>query len=113
MTHLLLETMKKTSCESNVEGRIVNVSSEGHRFAYREGIRFAKINDESEYATFMHFVFLFLVNFLQRNCTVLIYGSILCCTGTTPLEHMGSQSLQTFCMRMNLLGDLRCALFFS
>ncbi|CAM0953257.1 unnamed protein product [Alopecurus aequalis] len=32
LTHLLLETMKKTSRESNVEGRIVNVSSEGHRY---------------------------------------------------------------------------------
>jgi hypothetical protein len=41
--------MKKTSRESNVEGRIVNVSSEGHRVAYREGIRFDKINDESVY----------------------------------------------------------------
>uniref|UniRef100_A0A453GY48 WW domain-containing oxidoreductase n=1 Tax=Aegilops tauschii subsp. strangulata TaxID=200361 RepID=A0A453GY48_AEGTS len=49
LTHLLLETMKKTSHESNVEGRIVNVSSEGHRFAYKEGIRFAKLNDEEEY----------------------------------------------------------------
>ncbi|KAF7051801.1 hypothetical protein CFC21_060000 [Triticum aestivum] len=48
LTNLLLETMKKTSRESNVEGRIVNVSSEGHRFAYKEGIRFAKLNDEED-----------------------------------------------------------------
>ena len=41
--------MKKTSRESNVEGRIVNVSSEGHKLAYGEGIRFDKINDESVY----------------------------------------------------------------
>ncbi|KAM0861013.1 hypothetical protein ACQ4PT_046169 [Festuca glaucescens] len=52
LTHLLLETMKKTSRQSNVEGRIVNVSSEGHRFTYKEGIRFDKINDEAEYGTF-------------------------------------------------------------
>lgn len=32
-----------------MEGRIVNVSSEGHRIAYPEGIRFDKINDESVY----------------------------------------------------------------
>ncbi|XP_062199342.1 short-chain dehydrogenase TIC 32, chloroplastic-like isoform X2 [Phragmites australis] len=49
LTHLLLDTMKKTFHESNVEGRIVNVSSEGHRYAYREGIRFEKINDEPVY----------------------------------------------------------------
>jgi hypothetical protein len=41
--------MKKTSRESNVEGRIINVSSEVHRFTYKEGIRFDKINDEAEY----------------------------------------------------------------
>lgn len=47
MTNLLLETMKHTARESGREGRIVNVSSEGHRLAYSEGIRFDKINDES------------------------------------------------------------------
>ncbi|KAI4998889.1 hypothetical protein ZWY2020_054231 [Hordeum vulgare] len=51
LAQLLLETMKKISDESNVEGRTVNVSSEGHRFAYKEGIRFAKLNDEEEYST--------------------------------------------------------------
>ncbi|XVF13105.1 hypothetical protein REPUB_Repub08aG0179400 [Reevesia pubescens] len=49
LTNLLLETMKNTAHKSNIEGRIVNVASEGHRFAYREGIRFDKINDESGY----------------------------------------------------------------
>lgn len=39
--------MKKTANESNREGRIVIVSSEGHRFAYWEGVRFDKINDEA------------------------------------------------------------------
>lgn len=39
--------MKKTAQKSSREGRIVNVSSEAHRFAYSEGIRFDKINDES------------------------------------------------------------------
>lgn len=39
--------MKKTAQKSNREGRIVDVASEAHRFAYREGIRFEKINDES------------------------------------------------------------------
>ncbi|OMO58625.1 Short-chain dehydrogenase/reductase SDR [Corchorus olitorius] len=49
LTDLLLETMKKTARESNREGRIVILSSEGHRFAYSEGIRFDKINDEPGY----------------------------------------------------------------
>ncbi|KAK9181808.1 hypothetical protein WN944_024947 [Citrus x changshan-huyou] len=44
--------MKKTAQKSSREGRIVNVSSEAHRFAYSEGIRFDKINDESAYNSF-------------------------------------------------------------
>ena len=47
LTNLLLDTMKKTSRESKKEGRIVNVSSEAHRYTYSEGIRFDKINDQS------------------------------------------------------------------
>ncbi|MBA0850772.1 hypothetical protein Goshw_006556, partial [Gossypium schwendimanii] len=43
--------MKKTARESNIEGRIVNVSSIGHRFTYSGGIRFDKINDESGYSS--------------------------------------------------------------
>jgi hypothetical protein len=35
--------MKKTSRELNMEGRIINVSSEVHRFA--EGISFDKISE--------------------------------------------------------------------
>lgn len=51
LTHLLLDTMKKTARKSSREGRIVNVSSQAHRFAYSEGIRFDKINDESVYGS--------------------------------------------------------------
>ncbi|GAB4826343.1 Short-chain dehydrogenase TIC 32, chloroplastic [Ancistrocladus abbreviatus] len=51
LTHLLLDTMKKTARVSGREGRIVNVSSEAHRLAYREGIRFDKINDEAGYSS--------------------------------------------------------------
>lgn len=47
LTNLLLDTMKKTTRKSKKEGRIVNVASEAHRFAYSQGIRFDKINDES------------------------------------------------------------------
>ncbi|KAK4559373.1 hypothetical protein RGQ29_008550 [Quercus rubra] len=49
LTNHLLETMKKTARDSNKEGRIVNLSSMAHQYAYREGIRFDKINDESGY----------------------------------------------------------------
>ncbi|CAA0831558.1 NAD(P)-binding Rossmann-fold superfamily protein [Striga hermonthica] len=47
LTNLLLDKMKQTAREGQKEGRIVNVSSDGHRYVYREGIRFDKINDKS------------------------------------------------------------------
>ncbi|CAH1429760.1 unnamed protein product [Lactuca virosa] len=52
LTHLLLDTMKKTTKESGKEGRIVILSSEIHRMTYKEGIRFDKINDENSYSAF-------------------------------------------------------------
>jgi len=39
--------MKKTTSESKKEGRIINVSSDGHGYTYPEGILFDNINDES------------------------------------------------------------------
>ncbi|XP_004308067.1 PREDICTED: short-chain dehydrogenase TIC 32, chloroplastic-like isoform X2 [Fragaria vesca subsp. vesca] len=51
LTNLLLDTMKKTAHSSSKEGRIVNVSSEAHRYAYPEGIRFDRINDPSGYSS--------------------------------------------------------------
>lgn len=67
LTNLLLETMKKTARESNKEGRIVNLSSDGHRFAYREGIRFDKINDESGYNSIYAYGQSKLSNILNAN----------------------------------------------
>ncbi|XP_021895336.1 short-chain dehydrogenase TIC 32, chloroplastic-like [Carica papaya] len=67
LTNLLLETMKNTACESNREGRIVNVSSEGHRFAYRAGICFDKINDESWYNSIFAYGQSKLANILHAN----------------------------------------------
>lgn len=67
LTNLLLETMKNTAHESKKEGRIVNVSSEGHRFAYSEGIRFEKINDESSYNTIYAYGQSKLANILHAN----------------------------------------------
>uniref|UniRef100_A0ACD5ZU10 Uncharacterized protein n=2 Tax=Avena sativa TaxID=4498 RepID=A0ACD5ZU10_AVESA len=67
LTHLLLETMKKTARESNVEGRIVNVSSAAHKFTYQEGIRFDKINDETEYGSIGAYGQSKLANILHAN----------------------------------------------
>ncbi|KAL2920719.1 Short-chain dehydrogenase TIC 32 chloroplastic, partial [Bienertia sinuspersici] len=50
LTYLLLDTMKNTVSKTGVQGRIVNVSSEGHRLTYHEGIRFDKLNDPSGYS---------------------------------------------------------------
>nr|KJB34137.1 hypothetical protein B456_006G049300 [Gossypium raimondii] len=47
LTNLLLDTMKKAARTSKREGRIINVSSEAHRYTYKEGIQFDKINDQS------------------------------------------------------------------
>ena len=68
LTDLLLETMKNTARESNREGRVVNLSSEGHRFAYSEGIRFDKINDESAYCFTCTLFFVYLVVMLNLCC---------------------------------------------
>ncbi|KAK3220670.1 hypothetical protein Dsin_014640 [Dipteronia sinensis] len=67
LTTLLLDTMKKTARESKKEGRIVNVASEAHRFAYGEGIRFDKINDESWYNSLGAYGQSKLANILHAN----------------------------------------------
>ncbi|KAL8102913.1 short-chain dehydrogenase TIC 32, chloroplastic-like [Apium graveolens] len=51
LTNLLLDTMKKTARESQIEGRIINLSSDLHRRGVgKEGIVFDKINDEKSYS---------------------------------------------------------------
>ncbi|CAL5364405.1 unnamed protein product [Camellia sinensis] len=67
LTNLLLDTIKKTSRETKREGRIVNVSSEGHRFTYREGIRFDNINDEAGYSSARAYGQSKLANILHAN----------------------------------------------
>ncbi|CAM8968855.1 unnamed protein product [Rhodiola kirilowii] len=67
LTHLLLDTMKNTMKESKIEGRIVNLSSEGHRLTYSEGIRFDKINDKSSYSSFLAYGQSKLANILHAN----------------------------------------------
>ncbi|KAL3645678.1 Short-chain dehydrogenase TIC 32, chloroplastic [Castilleja foliolosa] len=69
LTNLLLDKMKKTAIESRREGRIVNLSSEGHRYVYREGIRLDKdkINDISSYNTIFAYGQSKLANILHAN----------------------------------------------
>ncbi|XP_074556324.1 short-chain dehydrogenase TIC 32, chloroplastic-like [Curcuma longa] len=67
LTYLLLDNMKNASQTSGVEGRIVNLSSEGHRFAYSEGIRFDKINDQSTYNSIGAYGQSKLANILHAN----------------------------------------------
>ncbi|KAM1020813.1 hypothetical protein ACFX15_041239 [Malus domestica] len=59
--------MKKTARKSSKEGRIVNVSSEGHRYPYPEGIRFDKINDQQGYSIFRAYFQSKLANILHAN----------------------------------------------
>ncbi|KAK9927174.1 hypothetical protein M0R45_024373 [Rubus argutus] len=67
LTILFLETMKRTSRESNREGRIVNVSSMCHQDSCREGIRFDSINDKSRYGKYMAYIESKLANILHAN----------------------------------------------
>lgn len=67
LTHLLLDNIKKTANKSKKEGRIVNLSSEAHKFAYPEGICFDKINDEKKYNKYQAYGQSKLANILHAN----------------------------------------------
>jgi NAD(P)-dependent dehydrogenase (short-subunit alcohol dehydrogenase family) len=69
LTKLLLDTMKNTSRESKREGRIVNLSSEAHKYSYPEGVRLDKnkINDKSSYSSFRAYGQSKLCNVLHAN----------------------------------------------
>ncbi|KFK28924.1 hypothetical protein AALP_AA7G065800 [Arabis alpina] len=67
LTKLLLETMKNTSRESKREGRIVNVSSEAHRYSYQDGVRLDKINDQPSYSSMRAYGQSKLCNILHAN----------------------------------------------
>ncbi|KAI5328950.1 hypothetical protein L3X38_028347 [Prunus dulcis] len=67
LADLLLETMKSTLRERKTEGRIVNVSSLGHRYGYREGFCFDKINDESRYHRYYAYAQSKISNILHAN----------------------------------------------
>ncbi|XP_059277261.1 short-chain dehydrogenase TIC 32, chloroplastic-like [Lycium ferocissimum] len=67
LTNLLLENMKNTAQKSKKEGRIVNVASAAHDFAYAEGIRFDKINDKESYNRLHAYGQSKLANILHTN----------------------------------------------
>ncbi|KAG6649856.1 short-chain dehydrogenase TIC 32, chloroplastic-like [Carya illinoinensis] len=67
LTHLLLDTMKRTARKSGKEGKIVNVSSGAHQFSYREGIRFDRINDKHGYSSLAAYGQSKLANILHAN----------------------------------------------
>ncbi|XP_060207066.1 short-chain dehydrogenase TIC 32, chloroplastic-like [Lycium barbarum] len=67
LTNLLLQNLKNTAQASHKEGRIVNVSSMNHRFTYREGIRFDKINDKDSYSAILAYGQSKLANILHSN----------------------------------------------
>ncbi|KAI3706995.1 hypothetical protein L6452_25138 [Arctium lappa] len=66
LTNLLLETMKTTSYEQKREGRIINVSSAGHRFANKATF-LDQINDESSYSHIYAYGLSKLANILHAN----------------------------------------------
>ena len=51
LSKLLLDTLKTTAKETGEEGRIINVASEAHKYTYKGGIIFDKLNDASRYQT--------------------------------------------------------------
>ncbi|XP_049377233.1 short-chain dehydrogenase TIC 32, chloroplastic-like isoform X1 [Solanum stenotomum] len=67
LTNLLLENMKNTAKNSKKEGRIVNVASAAHDFAYSQGIIFDKINDKESYNKFHAYGQSKLANILHAN----------------------------------------------
>ncbi|XP_027159642.1 short-chain dehydrogenase TIC 32, chloroplastic-like isoform X1 [Coffea eugenioides] len=67
LTNLLLDKMKKTCHQTKREGRIVIVASEAHRYPYREGVRFDKINDQEGYSSFFAYGQSKLSNVLHAN----------------------------------------------
>ncbi|KAG5589411.1 hypothetical protein H5410_039925 [Solanum commersonii] len=67
LTNLLLENMKNTAKNSKNEGRIVNVASAAHDFAYSQGIIFDKINDKESYHRFHAYGQSKLANILHAN----------------------------------------------
>ncbi|CAA7015178.1 unnamed protein product [Microthlaspi erraticum] len=67
LTKLLLDTMKNTSRESKREGRIVNLSSEAHKYSYPEGVRLDKNKINGKSSSFRAYGQSKLCNVLHAN----------------------------------------------
>ncbi|KAI5652824.1 hypothetical protein M9H77_30011 [Catharanthus roseus] len=65
LTNLLLDTMKRTAQETKKEGRIINVSSDAHRFS--SVIRFDRINVQEGHNRYMTYSQSKLANILHAN----------------------------------------------
>ncbi|TKY52822.1 Short-chain dehydrogenase TIC 32 [Spatholobus suberectus] len=67
LANLLLDKMKQTAKATGIEGRIINLSSIAHVYAYEEGIRFDNINDEDGYSDKRAYGQSKLANILHAN----------------------------------------------
>ncbi|XP_047325956.1 short-chain dehydrogenase TIC 32, chloroplastic-like [Impatiens glandulifera] len=67
LTNLLLDIIKNTARQTQIQGRIVNVSSLAHRFTYPTGILFDNINDPSSYQNARAYGQSKLANILHAN----------------------------------------------
>ncbi|XP_052133752.1 short-chain dehydrogenase TIC 32, chloroplastic-like isoform X1 [Oryza glaberrima] len=67
LTNLLLENMKRTSSETGVEGRIVNVSSSAHFVTYPKGICFDKVKEPSRFISLIAYGQSKLANILHST----------------------------------------------
>ncbi|KAK9079645.1 hypothetical protein SSX86_001318 [Deinandra increscens subsp. villosa] len=66
LTNLLLETIKTTSNEQKTEGRIINVSSDGHRFAFKRSFS-DHINNKTSYSSMNAYGLSKLANILHAK----------------------------------------------
>lgn len=67
LSKLLLDTLKTTAKETGEEGRIINVASEAHKYTYKGGIIFDKLNDASSYQAKMAYGQSKLANILHAK----------------------------------------------
>ncbi|KAJ1685848.1 hypothetical protein LUZ63_017238 [Rhynchospora breviuscula] len=67
LTNLLLEKMKSTAKQTGIKGRIINVSSSGHRRSDGSRLDLEKLNDQSRYKPFPAYYDSKLANILHAN----------------------------------------------
>ncbi|KAI5059365.1 hypothetical protein GOP47_0025684 [Adiantum capillus-veneris] len=67
LTKLLLEVMVGTVKDMGVEGRIINVASDAHRFGFAGGFQLEKLDDEKSYHAYLTYAKTKLANILHAN----------------------------------------------